>query len=114
MRMKLWVVENMCAVSVPPEVKQIAEDIKEMKIRGAGELARAAVNALTIACEKSSAKNAQDFLGGRLGKNYLKATISLRIDEKKKKSLRRLRGLAGHITLHDIDTNTEEEVDLSP
>jgi translation initiation factor 2B subunit (eIF-2B alpha/beta/delta family) len=47
--MKLWVVENMCAVSVPPEVKQIAEDIKEMKIRGAGELARAAVNALTIA-----------------------------------------------------------------
>jgi len=53
----------MCAVSVPPEVKQIAEDIKEMKIRGAGELARAAVNALKIACEKSSAKNAQDFLG---------------------------------------------------
>jgi translation initiation factor 2B subunit (eIF-2B alpha/beta/delta family) len=33
-----------------------------MKIRGAGELAGAAVNALTIACEKSSAKNAQDFL----------------------------------------------------
>lgn len=52
----------MDAVKIPAEVKQIAEDIREMKIRGAGELARSAVKALMIASEKSSAKNAQDFL----------------------------------------------------
>jgi len=52
----------MSTVLIPAEVRQIAEDIREMKVRGAGELARSAVKALKIACEKSSAKNAQAFL----------------------------------------------------
>ncbi len=52
----------MNAAKIPGEVKQIAEEIRDMKIRGAGELARSAVRALMITCEKSSAKNAQDFL----------------------------------------------------
>jgi len=52
----------MDVVKIPAEVRQIAEDIRGMRIRGAGELARSAVRALMIACEKSSAKNAQDFL----------------------------------------------------
>jgi len=47
---------------IPPEVEQIAEAIREMKIRGAGELARSAVRALMITCERSSAENAQDFV----------------------------------------------------
>jgi len=49
-------------MTIPAEVGQIADDIREMKIRGAGELARSAVKALKIACEKSPAKNAHDFL----------------------------------------------------
>ncbi|MGB9022813.1 MAG: ribose 1,5-bisphosphate isomerase [Candidatus Bathyarchaeia archaeon] len=52
----------MHSTGIPREAKQIAEDIRDMKIRGAGELARAAVRALMIACERSSAKNAHDFL----------------------------------------------------
>jgi ribose 1,5-bisphosphate isomerase len=55
--------EKMSGAKLPPEVKQIAEDIREMKIRGAGELARSAVRALIVMCEKSSANNAEDFLG---------------------------------------------------
>jgi ribose 1,5-bisphosphate isomerase len=52
----------MSATSIPAEVKRIADDIRDMKIRGAGELARSAVHALMIACQKSSANNSQDFL----------------------------------------------------
>jgi len=52
----------MSVTKIPGEVKQIADDIREMKIRGAGELARSAVRALVIMCEKSSADNAEDFL----------------------------------------------------
>ena len=37
---------------IPPEVIQIAEDIKSMKIRGAGKIARSAAQALVIAAEK--------------------------------------------------------------
>lgn len=52
----------MSATRIPVEVKRIADDIREMKIRGAGELARSAVYALMIACQKSSANTSQDFL----------------------------------------------------
>lgn len=52
----------MNAENIPAGTKQIAEDIKEMKIRGAGEVARSAVKGLVISCEKSPAKNANDFL----------------------------------------------------
>lgn len=38
----------------PPEVIRIAEDIKSMKIRGAGKIARSAAEALIIAAEKYS------------------------------------------------------------
>ncbi len=55
--------ERMSVVKLPSAVKQIAEDIREMKIRGAGELARSAASALIIMCEKSSAENAEDLLG---------------------------------------------------
>ena len=52
----------MSATKIPVEVKQIADDIRDMKIRGAGELARSAVRALMIASQKSSAKTSQDLL----------------------------------------------------
>jgi ribose 1,5-bisphosphate isomerase len=52
----------MSVVRIPDEVKQIADDIREMRIRGAGELARSAVRALMITCEKSSAENAEEFV----------------------------------------------------
>ena len=52
----------MSATKIPIEVKRIADDIRDMKIRGAGELARSAVRALMIACQKSSAKTSQDLL----------------------------------------------------
>jgi ribose 1,5-bisphosphate isomerase len=44
------------------EVRRIADDIRDMKIRGAAELARSAVSALMIACQKSPAKASQDLL----------------------------------------------------
>jgi ribose 1,5-bisphosphate isomerase len=47
---------------IPSEVKRIADDIRDMKIRGAGELARSAVRALMIACQKSPATTSQDLL----------------------------------------------------
>jgi ribose 1,5-bisphosphate isomerase len=47
---------------VPAEVKRIAQDIKTMRVRGAGRIARAAALALKIAAEKSKAKAARDFL----------------------------------------------------
>ena len=52
----------MSTTKIPAEVKRIAEDIRDMKIRGAGELARSAVHALMIACQESSAKAPQDLL----------------------------------------------------
>jgi len=53
----------MSSVTLPLEVRQITKDIKEMRIRGAGKLARSAVRALMVMCEKSSATNVDDFLG---------------------------------------------------
>lgn len=47
----------MPSTEMPPEVRQIADDIRDMKIRGAGELARSAVRALMIECKESSAKS---------------------------------------------------------
>jgi ribose 1,5-bisphosphate isomerase len=45
-----------------PKVKQIAKDIKQMKIRGAGKIARAAAKALKLQTENSQAKNSDEFL----------------------------------------------------
>jgi len=47
---------------LPTEVREIAQGIREMRIRGAGELARSAVKALMIVCKKSPAKDAQSFV----------------------------------------------------
>ena len=62
MRRRVRRFEKMSDAKLPSEVKQIADDIREMKIRGAGELARFAVKALMIMCEKSSAKTAENFV----------------------------------------------------
>ncbi len=53
-------------MKVPEEVLQIAEDIKTMRIRGAGRIARAAAKGLAIAAEKSEIENAEEF------KEYIK------------------------------------------
>lgn len=45
-----------------PEVKQIAEDIRTMRVRGAGRIARATAEALKIQAERSRAKNPDGFL----------------------------------------------------
>ncbi|HIH97847.1 MAG TPA: ribose 1,5-bisphosphate isomerase, partial [Thermoplasmata archaeon] len=42
------------------KVKQIANDIKVMKIRGAGKIARATAEALKIQAENSHAKNSKN------------------------------------------------------
>ncbi|MCS7099697.1 MAG: ribose 1,5-bisphosphate isomerase [Sulfolobales archaeon] len=52
---------------VPLEVVRIREDIKTMKIRGAGNIARHGAQAIAIAAEKYSGKDLEDF------KKYLKA-----------------------------------------
>jgi ribose 1,5-bisphosphate isomerase len=49
-------------MTVPEEVLKLAEDIKNMRIRGAGEIARAAVRGLSIAAAKSEATNREEFL----------------------------------------------------
>ncbi|MFH1328664.1 MAG: ribose 1,5-bisphosphate isomerase [Candidatus Bathyarchaeota archaeon] len=45
-----------------PEVKNIARDIKSMKIRGAGKIARAAAKAIVLTVKHSEARNIPDFL----------------------------------------------------
>jgi ribose 1,5-bisphosphate isomerase len=47
---------------VPEEVKRIADDIKTMRIRGAGRIARAAAEALMIAAEKYDGGSLKDFM----------------------------------------------------
>jgi len=47
---------------IPDEVIQIARDIKDMRIRGAGEIARAAVKTLGITVLNSKANNVQELL----------------------------------------------------
>ena len=53
-------------MKVPEEGLQIAEDIKTMRIRGAGRIARAAAKGLAIAAEKSEVESAEEF------KEYIK------------------------------------------
>ena len=47
---------------LPNKVAQIAQDIKTMRIRGAGKIARAAAEALKITSESSEAKTTNDFM----------------------------------------------------
>jgi len=47
---------------LPEKVTEIAQDIKTMKIRGAGKIARAAVGALKINAEVSKAETINDFI----------------------------------------------------
>lgn len=47
---------------LPKKAMQIAEDIKTMKIRGAGKIARSAVTALKLSAEASKAKTVDKFL----------------------------------------------------
>jgi ribose 1,5-bisphosphate isomerase len=47
---------------IPTEVKRIAQDIKTMKIRGAGRIARAAAQAMKISAEESKEKTVKEFL----------------------------------------------------
>jgi len=48
--------------ALPEKVEEITQDIKTMKIRGAGKIARAAVGALKIAAEASKAETINDFI----------------------------------------------------
>jgi len=48
--------------ALPEKVAEIAQDIKTMKIRGAGKIARAAVGALKINAEVSKAETINDFM----------------------------------------------------
>jgi len=47
--------------SMPAEVVEIAEDIRSMRIRGAGRIARAGARALRIAAEKYSGGSVEEF-----------------------------------------------------
>jgi ribose 1,5-bisphosphate isomerase len=53
------------------QVQEIADEIREMKIRGAGEIARSAVQALMITAESSKANTATDLV------NDLNATAKI-------------------------------------
>jgi len=48
-------------VKLPEEANRIAEDIRSMRIRGAGLIARSAVEALQIVAQNSKAKDAESF-----------------------------------------------------
>jgi ribose 1,5-bisphosphate isomerase len=48
--------------ALPEKVEEIAQDIKTMKIRGAGKIARAAVDALKITAENSKAETIDEFI----------------------------------------------------
>jgi ribose 1,5-bisphosphate isomerase len=49
-------------VRLPEEANRIAEDIRSMRIRGAGLIARSAVEALQIAARESKAKDIESFV----------------------------------------------------
>ena len=49
-------------MQLPKEILEIAEGIKNMRIRGAGRIAKAAVQALKITVERSQAKNPEEFI----------------------------------------------------
>ncbi|MEM1689416.1 MAG: ribose 1,5-bisphosphate isomerase [Candidatus Hadarchaeales archaeon] len=44
------------------EVRKIASDIKTMRVRGAGKIAREAARALAIVAERSKARNSEEFI----------------------------------------------------
>jgi ribose 1,5-bisphosphate isomerase len=48
--------------SLPKKIIEIAQDIKKMKIRGAGKIAQVAVEALRVVAESSKATVAEDFI----------------------------------------------------
>jgi ribose 1,5-bisphosphate isomerase len=48
--------------SIPKDTKQIADDIRSMRTRGAGRIARAAVQGLMIATEQSKTKTIKELL----------------------------------------------------
>jgi ribose 1,5-bisphosphate isomerase len=49
-------------VALPEEANRIADDIRSMRIRGAGLIARSAVEALRIVAERSKASDIDDFM----------------------------------------------------
>ncbi len=49
-------------VMLPRDALKIAEDIRDMRIRGAGQIARSAVEALEITARESNAKGIKEFL----------------------------------------------------
>jgi ribose 1,5-bisphosphate isomerase len=49
-------------VALPEQAEKIAENIRTMRIRGAGHIASSAAEALRIVAESSKAKNVNDFL----------------------------------------------------
>ena len=62
----------MSGAKLPEEVYKIAEDIKTMRIRGAGRIARAAAKALMIAAEKYQGPRSLDAF-----REYMEAAASL-------------------------------------
>lgn len=58
-------------MNIPKEVLEIAENIKNMKIRGAGRIARSAANALKIASEKYSGNALEEYI------SYIKAVANI-------------------------------------
>ena len=62
----------MSSAKLPEEVYKIAEDIKTMRIRGAGRIARAAAKALMIAAEKYQGPRSLDAF-----REYMEAAASL-------------------------------------
>ena len=49
-------------MKLPEEAERIAEDIRSMRIRGAGLIARSAVEALQIVARDSKAKDTESFV----------------------------------------------------
>ena len=47
---------------LPNDALKIAEDIRDMRIRGAGQIARSAVEALEITARESKARDVKEFL----------------------------------------------------
>jgi ribose 1,5-bisphosphate isomerase len=47
---------------LPKDAFKIAEDIRDMRIRGAGQIARSAVEALEITARESKARDVKEFL----------------------------------------------------
>jgi len=61
-------------MKIPEEIYQIANDIKTMKIRGAGKIARTAAHGLAIAAEKCDIDKPEEF------KEYIKSVARILIN----------------------------------